>query len=63
MIWRVAGRQLTRWAVSGAIGSARFAEPSPGVEINLAVLGAGFVLLAAVPLLVVVPAAVRQSRR
>jgi ABC-type lipoprotein release transport system permease subunit len=45
------------------IGPARFAEPSPGVEINLAVLGAGFVLLAAVPLLVVVPAAVRAANR
>src|SRR5205814_6856067 len=31
--------------------------------INLAVLGAGFVLLAAVPLLVVVPAAVRAANR
>jgi ABC-type antimicrobial peptide transport system permease subunit len=32
------------------IGPARSAEPSPGVEINLAVLGIGFVLIAGVPL-------------
>jgi hypothetical protein len=45
------------------IGPARFAEPSPGVEVNLAILGAGFVLIAAAPLLVVAPAAVRAAAR
>jgi hypothetical protein len=45
------------------IGPARFAEPSPGVEINLAILGAGFVLIAGVPLLVMVPAALRAANR
>ena len=45
------------------IGPARSAEPSPGVEVNLAILGAGFVLIAGVPLLVVVPAALRAANR
>ncbi|HYA50612.1 MAG TPA: FtsX-like permease family protein, partial [Streptosporangiaceae bacterium] len=45
------------------IGPARFAEPDPGVEINLAILGAGFALIAAVPLLVMVPAALRAANR
>jgi hypothetical protein len=45
------------------IGPARFAEPSPGVEINLAILGTGFVLVAGVPLLVMVPAALRAANR
>jgi FtsX-like permease family len=45
------------------IGPARFAEPSPGVEVNLAVLGAGFVLIAAAPLLLMVPAALRAAGR
>jgi FtsX-like permease family/MacB-like periplasmic core domain len=45
------------------IGPARSAEPSPGVEVNLAILGAGFVLIAGVPLLVMVPAALRAANR
>jgi FtsX-like permease family/MacB-like periplasmic core domain len=45
------------------IGPARDAEPSPGIEVNLAMLGAGFVIIAAVPLLVMVPAAVRAAAR
>jgi hypothetical protein len=45
------------------IGPARLAEPSPGVEINLAILAAGFVLVAATPLLVVAPAALRAATR
>jgi hypothetical protein len=45
------------------IGPARLAEPSPGVEINLAILGAGFVLIAAGPLLAAVPAALRAAAR
>ena len=45
------------------IGPARLAEPSPGVEINLAILGAGFAAIAVVPLLVVVPAALRAAAR
>ena len=45
------------------IGPARAAEPSPGVEVNLAILGAGFVVIAVVPLLVMVPAALRAAAR
>jgi len=45
------------------IGPARSAEPDPGVDVNLAILGAGFVLIAAVPLLVVLPAALRAAGR
>jgi hypothetical protein len=45
------------------IGPARAAEPSPGAEVNLAILGAGFALIAAVPLLVVLPAALRAANR
>ena len=45
------------------IGPARFAEPSPGAEVNLAILGAGFTLIAIAPLLVVAPAAVRAAAR
>jgi ABC-type antimicrobial peptide transport system permease subunit len=39
------------------IGAARLAEPAPGVEVNLAVLAAGFAIFAMVPLAVLVPAA------
>jgi len=45
------------------IGPARFAEPSPGAEVNLAILGAGFALIAIAPLLAVTPAAVRAAGR
>src|SRR5215831_11767354 len=45
------------------IGPARAAEPSPGVEVNLGILGAGFALIAVVPLLVVLPAALRAATR
>lgn len=45
------------------IGPARLAEPSPGAEVNLAILGAGFAVIAAVPLLLTVPAAVRAATR
>jgi hypothetical protein len=45
------------------IGPARSAEPGPGVEVNLAILGAGFALIAAAPLLVVLPAALRAAGR
>ena len=45
------------------IGPARFAEPSPGAEVNLAILGAGFTLIAIAPLLAVTPAAVRAAGR
>ena len=41
------------------IGPARAAEPSPGVEVNLAILSAGFILIAVAPLLVVLPGALR----
>ena len=39
------------------IGAARLAEPAPGIEVNLAVLAAGFAIFALVPLAVLVPAA------
>ena len=39
------------------IGAARLAEPAPGVEVNPAVLAAGFAVFALVPLAVLVPAA------
>jgi ABC-type antimicrobial peptide transport system permease subunit len=45
------------------IGPARAAEPSPGIEVNLAILGAGFAVIAVAPLLVVAPAAVRAATR
>jgi hypothetical protein len=45
------------------IGPARFAEPSPGIEANVAILGAGFVIIAAVPLIAMVPAALRAAAR
>src|SRR4029077_14169322 len=45
------------------IGPDRAAEPSPRAEGNLAIRGAGFALIALVPLLVVLPAAVRPANR
>ena len=45
------------------IGPARFAEPSPGIEINLAILGTGFLIFAIVPLLALAPAAARAAAR
>jgi ABC-type lipoprotein release transport system permease subunit len=45
------------------IGPARLAEPRPGIEVNLAILGTGFALIAAAPFLVVVPAALRAAAR
>jgi len=45
------------------IGPARFAEPSPGIEANVAILGAGFAIIAAVPLIAMVPAALRAAGR
>ena len=45
------------------IGPARAAEPSPGIEVNLAILAAGFAVIAAAPLVVVVPATLRAAAR
>jgi MacB-like periplasmic core domain/FtsX-like permease family len=45
------------------IGPARLAEPQPGVEVNLAILGAGFAAIALLPLLVLGPAAWRAAGR
>lgn len=45
------------------IGPARLAEPSPGIEVNLAILGAGFVAIAVLPLGLVAPVAWRAARR
>jgi len=44
------------------IGSARLAEPSPGVEVNVALLAAGFAVIALLPLAALVPAAKRAVR-
>ena len=41
------------------LGLARLAEPSPGLEINLAILGAGLAAAAILPLVLVAPVAVR----
>jgi len=43
------------------IGPARDAEPAPGIEINLAILGAGAVAIALLPLAVLVRAAWRTA--
>jgi hypothetical protein len=43
------------------IGSARLAEPHPGIEVNLAVLAAGFAAIAVLPLAVLVPVAWRAA--
>jgi FtsX-like permease family len=45
------------------IGPARLAEPSPGIEVNLAILGAGFAAIALLPLILVAPAAWRAAAR
>ena len=44
------------------IGSARLAEPDPGVEVNVALLSAGFAVIALLPLAVLAPAAWRVVR-
>ncbi|HEY2285671.1 MAG TPA: FtsX-like permease family protein [Streptosporangiaceae bacterium] len=44
------------------IGPARLAEPRPGLEANLAILGAGLAAVAVLPLLLVGPAAWRAAR-
>ncbi|MFY9866438.1 MAG: FtsX-like permease family protein, partial [Trebonia sp.] len=44
------------------IGPARLAEPHPGVEVNLAILGAGFAAIALLPLAVLTPPAWRAAR-
>ena len=43
------------------IGPARAAEPSPGIDINLAILGAGLVIIAIAPLVLLAPGAVRTA--
>jgi ABC-type antimicrobial peptide transport system permease subunit len=45
------------------IGPARLAEPDPGIEVNLAVLGAGLAAIALLPLVLLVPAAWRAAGR
>ncbi len=45
------------------IGPARLAEPSPGIEVNLAILGAGFAAVALLPLILVAPAAWRAASK
>jgi putative ABC transport system permease protein len=44
------------------IGPARLAEPHPGVEVNLAILGAGFAAIALLPLALLAGAAWRAAR-
>ena len=45
------------------IGPARLAEPAPGVEVNLAVLGVGLAVIVVLPLAVLVPSAWRAAGR
>jgi len=45
------------------IGAARLAEPDPGTEVNLAVLGAGLAVIALLPLALLAPAAWRAAAR
>jgi ABC-type antimicrobial peptide transport system permease subunit len=45
------------------IGPARLAEPHPGVEVNLAILGAGFAAIALLPLAGLPPPAWRAARQ
>ena len=45
------------------IGPARLAEPDPGIEVNLVILGAGFAAIALLPLAVLVPPAWRAARQ
>jgi putative ABC transport system permease protein len=44
------------------IGPARLAEPHPGVEINLAILGAGFAVIALLPIALLAGAAWRTAK-
>jgi hypothetical protein len=45
------------------IGTARFAEPSPGIDVNLSILGIGFVVIVLAPLVVQIPGVVRVASR
>ena len=45
------------------IGPARLAEPAPGVDVNLAVLGVGLAVIVVLPLAVLVPSAWRAAGR
>jgi putative ABC transport system permease protein len=45
------------------IGPARLAEPDPGIEINLAILGAGFAATALLPLALLLPGVWRAAAR
>jgi hypothetical protein len=44
------------------IGPARLAEPDPGVQVNLAILGIGLVTMAALPVLVIASVAWRVAQ-
>ena len=44
------------------IGPARLAEPDPGVQVNVAILGIGLVALAVLPVLAIAPVAWRVAR-
>jgi MacB-like periplasmic core domain/FtsX-like permease family len=45
------------------IGPARLAEPDPGIDVDVAILGAGLACMALLPLLLVAPAAWRVAGR
>ena len=45
------------------LGPANLAEPTPGVEVNLAILGGGMVAIALLPLALVMPVAWRAAAR
>ena len=45
------------------LGPARLAEPSPGIEVNLAILGTGLAVIVLLPLLLLLPVAWRAASR
>jgi hypothetical protein len=67
IVTTIAGATAVAVAIAASplmpIGPARVAEPSPGIEVNLAVLGAGFAAIMLLPLLLLGPDAWRTASR
>ena len=67
MVTAVGGLAAVSIAIAASpvmpIGAARLAEPAPGVQVNLAVLGTGFAVFALVPLALLIPAAWAAAAR
>jgi len=65
MVSAAGGCAAVAIAVAGSalmpIGPARLAEPDPGVQVNLVVLGIGLVAVAGLPVLVIAPVAWRAA--